>query len=375
MQYRAISIVELSGQLHKNMYCFGAGKAFDSFMQEFADFKLESHIKAIADNHADTLDVRIKNINGVAIPIISTEQMLADITDQDCILITTAAYEAVIGELEQINRLCFTTFYIYYILRIEQYDYDRRHTKMPVEAATYKEIQIPKVIHYCWFGRQKIPEQYRKWMESWKRYCPDYEIVEWNEDNYDVHKNRYVDQAYSVGKWAFVSDYARIDIIREYGGVYLDTDVELVKGLDELLKNDAFCGFESCNYVAFGLGFGAKRSHELLQEIQEYYDNIRFILADGSLNQINCPVIQTEVLRKHGLVCNGDFQVVNGMTIYPPIVLCGMSPYSFQIEENLKDTYAIHHFAASWMEDKAKMKWNTRIADIRKWMGRDSEER
>ena len=104
---------------------------------------------------------------------------------------------------------------------------------------------IPKVIHYCWFGKNELPEDAKRCIASWKKFCPDYEIIEWNETNYDVRKNKYMSDAYDEKKWAFVSDYARIDIIYNYGGIYLDTDVELLRPLDELLKDKMFCGWES----------------------------------------------------------------------------------------------------------------------------------
>lgn len=368
MIYESISITELKKHNNKNIYCFGAGRAFDSFMLEYARFRLENDIKAVVDNNADVLDISAKIVNGISIPIISIDRMLSCIGDNDYILITAAAYEEIIDQLEKIEKLKSVKFIISLMLRIVQDDYDRINVKKPSRLSLYQEIRIPKVIHYCWFGRAKIPAQYREWMESWKKYCPDYEIIEWNEDNYDIHKNRYIEQAYDLKKWAFVSDYARIDIINKYGGVYLDTDVELLKNIDVLLKNDAFCGFQSYKYVAYGLGFGAGKQNQILSEIKEYYDAMDFVSENGTLNQITCPVIQTEVMKKHGLVCNGEFQVVDGMTVYPSCVLCGMSPHSFKVDRECKDTYAIHHFAASWVEDKSGK--NNVISALKKW-GRD----
>ena len=184
--------------------------------------------------------------------------MIQDIKSSDKILITTDAYEEIIGQLESVKTICDVSYSIYPILRMEQYDYERLKMKMPSQLSFNKKLQIPKTIHYCWFGGKEIPIPYGKWMESWRTYCPDYEIIEWNEKNYDVHKSRYISQAYKMKQWAFVSDYARIDIIHQYGGVYLDVDVELIKNIDEMLMNQAFCGFENSMYVNYGLGFGAK---------------------------------------------------------------------------------------------------------------------
>ena len=370
MLYNALPLSEFKKKINRNVYCFGAGRAFDSFMKEFTYLNLEKDIKAIVDNASSSMSVSTKMINDTEIPIISLEQMLSDIKNNDSILITTAAYEEIIEQLEKIEKLNFIEYYIYSIMKVEQYDYDRLQINIPSQLSTYKEIQIPKMIHYCWFGKKEIPVRYKEWMESWKHYCPDYEIIEWNENNYDVHKNNYISQAYKMKNWAFVSDYARIDIVNEYGGVYLDTDVELIKNIDELLMNDAFCGFESYKYVNYGLGFGTKKCNPILGEIKEYYQNMDFISEDGTLNQITCPVIQTEIMKKHGLVCNGEFQVVNGMVVYPSRILCGMSPHTFRIERTPIHTYAIHHYAASWVGEHPRKK--KLISNMKKWSRNDN---
>ena len=288
--------------------------------------------------------------NSKGILTISPEQMLYEITSEDIILITTVRFLEVIEQLSRQKELNDNECYLLTLLRIEEYDRERLKIKLPKSLATCREQKIPKTIHYCWFGKKEIPYRYRTWMESWSRFCPDYEIIQWNEQNYDIHKNKFISQAYEQGKWAFVSDYVRLDIIHEYGGVYLDTDVELLKNIDEMLMNDGFCGFESRQYVAYGLGFGSPKHNEIVNAIKEYYESTCFVLDDGTLNQINCPIIQTEIMKGYGLICNGKFQIVNGMAVYPSRILCGMSPHSFRLERN-PAAYAIHHYAASWVSD------------------------
>lgn len=369
MAYASGLLSDLLEEKRQNIYCFGAGKMFDDFVKEFSGYNLKDSIKAIADNHADSVRPSIKVVQGVSVPIISFEKLIKNVKGGDKILLTLAAYEEIIEQLEQTKELKDTDYYIYPVLRIDQYDHDRLNIRIPSNLSAYESIQIPRIIHYCWFGGEKIPTQYKKWMESWKRHCPDYEIIEWNERNYDVHKNRYISQAYESKKWAFVSDYLRIDIIGEYGGVYLDTDVELIQNLDELLMNDAFCGFESYDYVNYGSGFGARKNNAIVNEIREYCENREFVRGDGSFDQTTSPIIQTEIMLKHGLKCNGEFQVVDGMAVYPSRVLCGMSPHSFRIEKDLTDTYAIHHFSGSWVEDK-KGKGEF-ISAMKKWSRND----
>ena len=129
---------------------------------------------------------------------------------------------------------------------------------------------IPKIIHYCWFGGNEIPEHDKKCIESWKKYCPDYKIIRWDESNYDYKKNSYMREAYEAKKWGFVPDYARLDIVYEHGGIYLDTDVELVKNIDELLEHKAYMGFEvGGEFVSPGLGFGAEKNFPLFKKMME----------------------------------------------------------------------------------------------------------
>ena len=216
------------------------------------------------------------------------------------------------------------------------------------------EQKIPKIIHYCWIGGKPIPEHNRKIMESWKKFCPDYEIKEWNESNYDFTKNRYMREAFENKQWAFAPDYARLDIIYEYGGIYLDTDVELVRPLDDLLNLKGFMGLEneksaggkkSC---APGLGFGAIPRLPIIKELRDCYENLRFINEDGTLNKIAGPTYQTNYLLKKGLVLNNSLQEIDGLTIFPAEYFAPKEYFSGKITLT-KNTYSIHHFDASWV--------------------------
>lgn len=210
---------------------------------------------------------------------------------------------------------------------------------------------IPKIIHYCWFGRNEMPESARKCIESWKKYCPDYKIIEWNEDNYDVHKNRYMSDAYKNKKWGFVPDYARLDIIHEYGGIYMDTDVELIKPIDDLLKYDSYAGLEEPGTVAFGLGFGAEKGNHLVKEMMNSYENLSFYNGDGSLNLVPSPVYQTRVLKHHGLSDVNENQIVEGMHIFATDYFCPIE-FSTNIMHITSNTRSIHYFTASWYTPK-----------------------
>ena len=149
-------------------------------------------------------------------------------------------------------------------------------------------MPIPKIIHYCWVGGKPKPQSVLYCIESWKRCCPDYEIREWNESNYDFTKNEYMRQAYEAKKWGFVPDYARLDIIYEYGGIYLDTDVEMLRSPDELLGQDGFMGFENTGdgeyFVNCGHGFGAVPHHEVIRKARDLYNVLSFLNEDGTPN-------------------------------------------------------------------------------------------
>ena len=222
-------------------------------------------------------------------------------------------------------------------------------------------MNIPKVIHYCWFGKGKMPKLANKCIESWKKYCPDYKIICHNEDNFDMTQNRYLNEAYKAGKWAFVSDYARLKIIYDNGGIYLDTDVELIKPIDDLLKLDGFMGFDEKGIVATGLGFGAQKGNKIVSEFLKDYDNIPFALPDGSYDLTPCPDRNTESLKRLGMDVNNKNQKFMDMTFLPSEFLCPMDYYTGKktITEN---TYSIHHYSASWTSKVTKR--TTRIKRI-----------
>ena len=208
---------------------------------------------------------------------------------------------------------------------------------------------IPKTIHYCWFGRNPKPKLAEKCIKSWKKHCPDYEIIEWNEDNFDLNAAPlYVRQAYEVKKWAFVTDYVRLKVVYDHGGIYMDTDVELLKNLDFLLSYNAYFGFESDKRVATGLGFGAQKATPVLKEMMDDYEEIPFILLDGSYDMKPCPYRNTEHLLHYGLRQNGNRQILNGnILILPTAYMCPVSCADGKCIKT-KETISIHWFSASW---------------------------
>ncbi len=217
-----------------------------------------------------------------------------------------------------------------------------------------KEYRIPRVIHYFWFGGGEKPQSVKKCIESWKQNCPDFEIREWNESNYDVHKHSYMEKAYDEGLWAFVSDYARLDVLYRFGGIYLDTDVEVLKDLSPLCETTAFIGFESPERVNDGQGIGCMPGMPIIKEMLDVYDyEGAYECSLGRNGFIESPKLRTKVLMEHGLVQNGSRQRICGMDIFPVDYLCPLD-YDTGKLRITNNTYSIHHFNASWKDERAK---------------------
>ena len=221
-------------------------------------------------------------------------------------------------------------------------------------------MSIPKIIHYCWFGGNSLNKKAIACIESWKKFCPNFEIVCWDEKNSPLEDNAYVEQAYALGKWAFVSDYVRLKALWEQGGIYLDTDVELTKGMEDLLGQQAFCGFESDEKIATCL-IASRPKHALIGELLEEYGKASFVKKDGSPDLTTNVERITKFLKGKGLVCDGAMQNVADLTIYP---VDWFSPKSLTTGKlvRTKNTRAIHHFQSSWMTMSQRR--NTKIAQI-----------
>lgn len=227
---------------------------------------------------------------------------------------------------------------------------------------------IPKTIHYCWFGRNPLPPLAIRCIESWKKYLPNYEIREWNEDNFDVNIIPYTKEAYEAKKYAFVSDYARFWILYKYGGLYFDTDVEVIKPLDDIIAKGPFMGCEKdvrndrvtvvtsdlALGVNPGLGLGVPPGLSLYKEMLDLYATLHFVRSDGSLNQKTVVQYTTEILCRHGLKNINEIQKCAGIWIYPKEYFC---PIDYETKKRVDtiNTYTVHHYAASWYGAKEKL--------------------
>ena len=216
---------------------------------------------------------------------------------------------------------------------------------------------IPKVIHYCWFGRNSLPESARQCIESWKKYLPDYEIKEWNEDNFDVNIIPYTAEAYKLKKYAFVSDYARFWILYKYGGLYFDTDVEVIKPMDDIIARGPFMGCENSAQpgatpknlgVNPGLGLGVNPGLGLYREIIEKYNKMHYV---GILHRTTGIVVDhvTKIIESKGYERIGDLLRCEGVWIYPPEYFCPKDYITNQMNITNK-TCSIHHYTATWLK-------------------------
>lgn len=211
---------------------------------------------------------------------------------------------------------------------------------------------IPKKIHYCWFGRGKMPELAQKCIASWKKYLPEYEIKEWNEDNFDLDMYSYVREAYDNRKFAFVTDVVRLYALYHEGGIYMDTDVEVLKPLDEFLQYEAFSGFETKNAIPTGL-MASQQHHPLFRELLDEYNGIHFVLSDGGFDYTTNVVRITNACLKHGILLNNTLQTINGFTLFPKDYFCPKSYNDGKIYLT-NNTATIHHFAGSWKSSKSR---------------------
>lgn len=213
---------------------------------------------------------------------------------------------------------------------------------------------IPKTFHYVWFGGSALPPLAERCIASWRKCCPDYEIKRWDESNFDVTRNRYCQEAYEAKKWSFASDYARLWILVHEGGIYMDTDVELLKPLDSFLEEEAFSGFESETRMPTGL-MACRHLHALFERLLHDYDNRSFIKPNGQLDLTTNVTFITKACLQEGLVLNGQKQTVAGLTLFPKDYFC---PKDWLTKEVCltENSYAIHHFDGSWAGGGTKAK-------------------
>lgn len=278
---------------------------------------------------------------------IKSPDVLLDVEDDVVIIVTNSNFYSIIEFLDSVEALNEIDTFIFPIMQLTE-------LKCAVNSVLIKssrEPLIPKKIHYCWFSENPIPDPLQKCIDSWKEKCPDYEIICWNEKNYDVNKRRYTAEAYANQKYGFVADVARFDILYEHGGIYLDTDVELLKSLDEMLYQEAFIGAEKWGNINSGGGCGAVPHHPMIEALLQRREDTSFVKEDGKLNLDTNGIYETEVFLEHGFEVRNEIQVINNMMVYPPFVF---HPYDYISceETRVPETFSVHYFSGTWMGGK-----------------------
>jgi len=223
---------------------------------------------------------------------------------------------------------------------------------MQIDEEWLEMSKIPKIIHYIWIGNNEKPEIVKRCIESWKKYLPEFKIIEWNESNYDIHKSEYLMEAYNKKKWAFASDYMRFDILNKYGGIYVDTDVEFLQTVpEEILDKKSFTCVEFTGKVNPGLIYACEKGDWLAGLMiesynQDYFDADKLITVNQRI---------TEILSKYGYIEKNEFQYINGLSIYPANIFCGFDTYimEYAIEP---ETISVHHYTGTWTNDGIKRK-------------------
>ena len=217
---------------------------------------------------------------------------------------------------------------------------------------------IPKIIHYCWFGGNPLPLKAKKCVASWEKYFHGYEIKEWNETNYDLKKNPYTADAYEAKNYSFVSDYVRFDILYQYGGIYFDTDVEVIKSFEDILSNGPFIGIETKGRINSGIGCGFYAGQPVLKDILAVYNKLNF--SDSARNNYMAVDIATEIFTSLGFTNSDTIQKIADTTIYP-IEYFNPIDYDTHYLHITSNTFSIHYGDASWVDNKRRLTANIHI--------------
>lgn len=335
---------------NKKIYIYGAGMIGrivipDYLVRNNIQDKVICYIDSDIRKHGDTVTVGERKIT-----ICSLEDIVE--WNQDIVLIiTNSNYSEIVSQFDTLEYMNCIDAVIYPI--IEAVKVENKKNNSAEVLVDYCSNKIPKVIHYCWFSGNPIPDYLKKCMESWSEICPDYEIKRWDESNYNVEKNSYMKQAYEECKWGFVPDYARLDILYNYGGFYIDTDVQLVKSLEPLRVQGGFCGVEKWGNVNMGGCSGAVKYHPMIKKMLDYRADIQFKYEDGTLNLNTCGVYETQPFINLGMRVDNTTQRINDMTVFSSDYF---HPYDYMSEKTVitENTFSIHHFNGGWLDEKSR---------------------
>ncbi len=351
MILKCTSFEEMSREIterNQSIIIFGAGVIGTVTVPAILrQYHLLQRVLFYADNNRRQQEVKMI-FSDWTVEIKSVEE-LENIKSNAVIIMAVSRYAEVLNQLEQMTCTEDMICYLMPMMCIHNFCNGTSRGAPLLEDRAL----IPKRIHYMWLGRKQIPANLQKCIDSWKKYCPDYEIIQWNEDNYDIAKHKYMQEAYENKAYGFVPDYARLDILYRHGGIYVDTDVEIKKSLDPLLKQEAFCGVEKWQVINFGGCSGAVKGNRMVKKFLENRENICYLDKDGKQNMTTCGFYDTEAAIKNGYQLNGMTQNVQGMNIY---AYDYFHPYDYMsgISHTTEHTYSVHWFHGGWLDEKMK---------------------
>ncbi len=342
--------------VNKDIVLFGAGAMGRILIPYICkEYGLEERVKCCIDNNPAKQGKDILLISK-AVPVYSLEYLGQLQEGSFVLVITNGDFYPVLEQLETLPYMKEIEVYLAAVMQLAE----NVENVIPGIYRCSDKPLIPKVIHYCWFGECQLPDNLQKCIDSWRTHCPDYEIVRWDESNYDIQKYTYTKQAYETKKWGFIPDIARLEILYKYGGFYLDTDVELLKSLDEMCYQPGFCAREEWGHVNFGGGSGCCKGLEIIGELLDFRKDIPFVLPDGRLNLEASGYFETRPLMDKGLAIENRTQRVEGLTVYSSEFF---HPYNYisGMENVTANTISIHYFSGSWLgEDGKKYRMETK---------------
>lgn len=351
MRIRCCSIEEMKTEITKNdkkIVMFGAGAIGQVITPEILKSQgVLSYVDCYLDNSKAKWGDYIEA--GGSFYEVKSPMYLESCASNTIILLNISRFPDVIRQLEGMPCTKGMTCFVMPMMLIHNFCTNASQGNVVLSD----EPLIPKKLHYMWLGKKPLPNNLKKCIESWKKYCPDYEVIEWNEDNYDLGKHPYMKQAYEVGEYGFVPDYARIDILYNEGGFYLDTDVELKRSIDDLRYQKAFCGVEKWQIINLGGLSGSVKGNHMMKEFLDARQDVFFLNKDGSQNKNTCGFYDTRVALKHGYKIDGTSQAIGDINIY---AYDWFQPYDYMsgIINETENTHSIHWFSGGWLDEKMK---------------------
>lgn len=322
----------------RRLICFGAGVSGRLMCESHPKEKMLDRISVFVDNDRDKHGGHM-TIFDTEVPIVGPKWLEnSENVKNSVILVTSRFWDQIFEQLDKIVSLSSVECYSDILLKINP----TRSGEEDIFGRWGEEL-IPRKIHYCWFGGGALPDSVKRCMDSWEKFCPDFEIIRWDESNYNINKNRFTSEC--VGRhWSALASYARLDILYTYGGIYFDTDVEIVRDIIPLLRNRTFFGFEvGRSYVNTGHGAGSVPGVKVFRENMEEYEKRSFLDENGKwADYIPSPILTTEVLKHHGLIMNGEMQEFDGITVYPN------DYFDPALQMPSARTYSIHRYSSLW---------------------------